>query len=286
MTNIDEALDPAIRSHLGNWPGQVAAGVVDRTGNTLIVGDLVTTFAWASVTKLLVALAMLVAVEEGVVGLEQPAGPSGSTLAHLLAHASGLPFEGCRPLAPPGRRRIYSNTGIEAAAAHLAAFSRMSFADYLRDGVLGPLDMRTTVFEGSPAYGASGTLRDLLKLGQEFLRPSIVSGSSWQQATDVAWPGLSGVLPGFGRQDPCDWGLGPEIRARKFPHWTGSLNSPSTYGHFGQAGSFLWVDPRAGLALAASSTAQFGTWAKEAWPALADEVLAAWARGTAEPGKP
>ncbi len=94
----------------------------------------------------------------------------------------------------------------------------------------------------------------------------------------MAWAGLDGVLPGFGRQGPCDWGLGPEIRGHKSPHWTGARNSPATFGHFGQSGSFLWVDPHAGLALAGLSGTSFGPWAKAAWPPLSDAVLRAAGR--------
>ena len=59
------------------------------------------------------------------------------------------------------------------------------------------------------------------------------------EATDVQFPGLTGVLPGFGVQRPNDWGLGFEIRDAKSPHWTGSANSGRTYGHFGQSGTFI-----------------------------------------------
>ena len=71
-----------------------------------------------------------------------------------------------------------------------------------------------------------------------------------------------GVLPGFGYQPHCDWGLGFEIRDRKAPHWTGSRNSPRTFGHFGQSGSFLWVDPEARVACASLADRDFGDWAK------------------------
>ena len=59
----------------------------------------------------------------------------------------------------------------------------------------------------------------------------------------MQFPGLVGVLPGFGRMDPNDWGLGFELRDAKSPHWTGARNSPRTFGHFGGSGTFLWVDP-------------------------------------------
>jgi CubicO group peptidase (beta-lactamase class C family) len=97
------------------------------------------------------------------------------------------------------------------------------------------------------------------------------------EATSVAFGGLAGVLPGYGRFDPCDWGLGFELKDAKVPHWTGASNASGTFGHFGQSGSFLWVDPVARVACAALSDRPFGAWAVESWPALADAVLEEWA---------
>jgi CubicO group peptidase (beta-lactamase class C family) len=279
-----------MESQLAAWPGPAAGGVVTgaQTGGASAItpalsvstGTVEEQFPWASVTKLLVALASLVAIEEGTVDLDAPAGPPGSTVAHLLAHASGLPFEGGTPVAPPARRRIYSNTGMELMAGHLGSAAGMPFDTYLRAGVLEPLGMHGTVLEGSPAHGAKGPLSDLLLLAREFLSPTLISPETLATATSVAWPGLAGVLPGFGRQNPCDWGLGPEIRDHKSPHWTGSRNSPATFGHFGQSGSFLWVDPVAQLAAAALGATPFDRWATKAWPAFSDAVLVA----CAEPG--
>jgi CubicO group peptidase (beta-lactamase class C family) len=265
------------------WPGAAAVGVVvgRASGPPRLVatyGPVEEIFRWASVTKLLVSLASLVAVEEGTVSLMDAAGPPGSTVCHLLSHASGLPFEGNVPVAPPGQRRIYSNTGMEMAAAYLETAASMPFGGYLRAGVLEPLGMGRTVVDGSPAHGARAPLVDLLALASELLAPTLISVGSLQKAASVAWPGLSGVLPGFGRYDPCDWGLGPEIRSQKSPHWTGKNNSPATFGHFGQSGSFLWVDPVVNIAVAGLSETAFGPWAKQAWPALADAVLAVLGR--------
>ncbi len=92
----------------------------------------------------------------------------------------------------------------------------------------------------------------------------------------MAFPGLAGVLPGFGRQNPNDWGFGVEIRDGKSPHWTGRRNSAQTFGHFGQSGTFLWVDPVAGLVLAFLGDRPFGPWATSAWPALSDAVVVAY----------
>jgi len=257
------------------WPVTAAAAGVTTADRTLATaGDGSRRFRWASVTKLLTALATLVAVEEGTVSLDAPAGPPGSTVRHLLAHASGLPFEGVTPIAPPARRRIYSNTGFEVLADAVAGGSEMAFADYLQSGVITPLALSTTTLTGSPAGGASGGLDDLLALGREFLRPRLIAAETMSQATQVQFPGLSGVLPGFGRQRPNDWGLGFELRDSKSPHWTGAANAKASFGHFGQSGSMLWVDPVAGLACAALADRDFGPWAAQAWPRLSDAVLA------------
>ena len=224
-------------------------------------------FAWASVTKLATAVAVLVAAEEGIVALDDPAGPPGSTLRHLLAHASGLPFEGDTPLVQPGTRRIYSNGGIELAAEHVAAAAEMPFAEYFEGVWRFPLG-------GSPAYGVEAPLESLVAVALELLSPSRLAAETLAEAAAVQFPGLAGVLPGFGRQEPNDWGLGLELRDGKSPHWTGARNSPGTFGHFGRAGGFLWVDPGAGVALACLTDLDFGDWAKDAWPELADAVLA------------
>lgn len=261
------------------WPvTRVAVGVVGRGSRVLATrGDTAQAFPWASVTKLGTTIAALVAVEEGTVALDDPAGPEGSTVRHLLAHASGLAPDRDESLAPPGRRRIYSNRGFDVLARVVADGAGMSFGDYLRAGVLDPLGMDATALAGSPASGATGPLDDLLRLGAELLAPSLVAPTTLAGATEVQFPGLSGVLPGYGRQDPCDWGLGFELRDGKSPHWTGTRNAPSTFGHFGRSGTFLWVDPVAGLACGCLTDRGFGPWAAAAWPALADGVLAAGA---------
>jgi CubicO group peptidase (beta-lactamase class C family) len=255
------------------WPVELAAvGVTDSSTTRDTYGDPAVSFPWASVTKLATALAALVSAEEGVLELDEPAGPPGSTIRHLLAHSSGLPPDGETPIAQPGTRRIYSNAGFELLAVIVGERAEMAFADYLRQAVIEPLGLSASL-DGSPASGISGTLDDLLTLGRELLAPRVVAPETLAEATGVAFPGLVGVLPGFGRMDPNDWGLGFELRDEKRPHWTGARNSPRTFGHFGQTGSFLWVDPDAGLACACLADRDFGDWAREAWPRLSDAVL-------------
>ena len=257
------------------WAAEHAAAGVVHGGHVVAEhGETEHVFRWASVTKLLTASAVLVAAEEGIVDLEEAAGPDGATVRHLLAHASGLPFEGEEPIARPGERRIYSNTGFELLAALVAERAEMPFAEYLRGAILHPLGMVGTELDGSPAAGLTGPLADLLLFARELLAPTFVAPETFAEATSVVFPGLAGVLPGIGRQEPLDWGLGFELKDGKTPHWTGSRNSPGTFGHFGGAGTFLWVDPDAGAALACLSDREFGDWALEAWPALSDAVLA------------
>ena len=269
---VSRALD-ALRQ-IDEWGADnAAAGAVSPEGVPVTHGPTLE-FRWASVTKLATALAVLIAAEEGVVDLDEPAGPPGSTVRHLLAHASGLPFEGETPIAEPGKRRIYSNTGFERLAAHVEAAAEIPFSEYLRAAVFEPLRMKAEL-RGSPASGAHGTLDDALRLGRELLRPSVVAPETLAEATTVQFPGLGGVLPGLGRLDPNDWGLGFELKNAKRPHWTGTRNSPRTFGHFGGSGTFLWVDPDADLALVALTDREFDDWALEAWPRLSDDVLSA-----------
>jgi CubicO group peptidase (beta-lactamase class C family) len=230
-------------------------------------GDVDRVFEWASVTKLATAVAVLVACEEGIVELDEAAGPPGATLRHLLAHASGLAFDEPATIAEPGRRRIYSNTGFELAAALVAERAEMPFGAYFEHVWGFPL-------AGSPASGVDAGLAELLTVARELLAPTRLSRELLDEAAAVQFPGLDGVLPGFGRMEPNDWGLGLELRDAKSPHWTGSLNSPRTFGHFGRSGTFLWVDPERGLALACLTDLTFGDWAKDAWPRLGDAVLA------------
>ena len=254
------------------WPGTAAVAVVgDGGGRSTGPADLV--LPWASVTKVLTAWAGLVAVEEGSVALDDPAGPPGATLRHLLAHASGLDPDTDAVRAAPGTRRIYSNRGIEVAAAHVQSATGVPWGTYLAEAVLEPLGLARTRLGGSAAHGASGPLSDLAAVAAELRSPTLVAPETAAAATTVTFPGLDGVLPGFGHQAPNDWGLGLELRGAKRPHWTATSGSPRTYGHFGRSGSFVWVDPDAGVACCGLSDAPFGPWAAQAWPALADAVL-------------
>lgn len=269
--------DLDLGSELAGWPvGSAAVAIIGDADVLASAGNLDTTYQWASVTKILTALTVLTSAQGS--DLDEPAGPPGATVRHLLAHASGLAFDSDATLAPPGRRRIYSNRGYEAAAEHAARRAAEAFPELLQRHVLGPLGMSATSLQGSPAADARGSVRDLTVLAGELLRPRVLSTEVVAAATTTAFPGLSGLLPGFGRQEHNDWALGCEVRDHKSPHWTAPDNSPATFGHFGRAGGFLWVDPDAAVACVSLSDTDFGAWSQEAWPRLSARVLQAYSR--------
>ena len=149
----------------GGWAGvpAVAAAVVGPDGvrETRAAGDARagSLFALASLTKPLVALAALVAVEEGALGLDDPVGShlpayasgarAGVTARHLLAHAAGLPESGPRGVPPldvelvhpPGTRRVYSNEGYAVLGELLTAATGIPHAAYVHQAVFEPLGM-------------------------------------------------------------------------------------------------------------------------------------------------
>jgi CubicO group peptidase (beta-lactamase class C family) len=262
---------------LGDWPvPAAAAAVIGPHGVLASHGDTERVFELASVTKPLVARAAHVAIEEGAVDLDTAAGPPGATIRHLLAHASGLAMQSNQVLAAPGARRIYSNQGFIVLAQSVERETGIEFGRYLAEGVCEPLGMSTTRLDGGASAagaGATSTVADLAAFAGDLLRPETVSGPLHAAATTVQFPGLDGVLPGYGVQRPNDWGLGFELRDTKSPHWTGARNSARTFGHFGQAGGFIWADPEIELALVVLTDRDFGEWALRPWPAISDAVI-------------
>ena len=241
-------------------------------------GDTEQVRLWRSVTKTITAAACVIAVQEGHVSLDDPAGPPDSTLRHLLSHCSGLWYESNRTLHPPGTRRAYSNYAIDEAGRHVARATGMDFGDWVQQRVLDPLGMTTVEWDGSPSVGAAGSMDDLALFAAEMLRPTLLEEQWHRAATTPQFPDLPGVMPGFGHQRPYPFGLGFEIRGHKSPHWTGSRNAPATYGHFGMRGSLFWVDPVADMALVVGTAHDICDAHRRVLPELSDAVLEEFAR--------
>lgn len=251
-----------LEKYLGSWPvNNVSAALVGSHNETL--GDADRVYELASVTKLLTAYAVLLAVEEGAFALDDAVGPENSTARHLLAHASGVGFASRQPEKPAGERRIYSSAGYEILAEHVEETTGISFPEYLRAGVFEPLGMTTARLVGSAGHGAEASLRDMCLFAQELLNPQLLAEASLREARTNQFGDLRGVVPGYGMQKPCPWGLGFEIKGNKFPHWTGEGMPEETVGHFGMAGTYLWVSDAQAMILLTDK--EFGDWAKPLW---------------------
>jgi CubicO group peptidase (beta-lactamase class C family) len=271
-----------------DWPvrsgGTVVLSAEDERFDWVPGTDEDRRFRIASVTKLMTSLATLVTVEAGKLALDDPvpAVADEVTVRHLLAHASGLPFEPGGAARPPGSRRVYSNVGYYRLAEVVAEAVGTPFADWLDQSVLRPLGMTGTRLDSwqgvpeNPAAGANATLADLALLASCLLDRGapVIGPELFAEAVSVQFPGLAGLVPGVGRFDPCDWGLGPELKDGKDPHWMGRRRSAASFGHFGGSGCFLWVDPEAGIAAAAVTDRPFDDdrWAMATWPAWSDQV--------------
>ena len=147
-------------------------------------------------------------------------------------------------MAEPGTRRLYSNAGFDVLAETLAKASGIPFAQYAAEAVFQPLGMAATSLDTAhrtPA-GAGGvsTVADLVRFAAELQAPRLLDASTVAGATrEVAFPGLNGVLPGFGHCKPER--LGPRLRdprpasrrtgparpARRGPSGTSASPAPS-----------------------------------------------------------
>ena len=231
-----------------------AAAVVAADGAVVAtIGDIDRQFRLASLTKVVVGLG---GDGRRRGGDDRPRRSGRSARLHAAPPARPcrrLPDRRRRADHRARRRRIYSNTGIElAAGGDRAARVGLSFADYLaRCGAQPPRHGRQRASRIAGAAGCVATADDLARLLAELQRPTLLSADGAREAVTIQFPTSAGIVPGVGRFDPCPWGLGIEIRGDKTPHWTGTTNSPATFGHFGAAGTMLWVDPVAGCGLVA-----------------------------------
>ena len=186
-------------------------------------------------------------------------------------------------MAKPGTRRIYSNAGFDVLGDHLAAVTGIACADYLRQALCEPLGPGRDR-AGRPAAPGRRVQRRRPRAGRGRAaapRPAAAPEHRGRAGHRAVPRAVRGACPGSAGRPHNDWGLGFEIRDSKSPHWTGSGNAPTTYGHFGRSGTFLWVDPVARLGLVVLTDTEFEQWAKDAWPPLADAVLRAYRRQNA-----
>ena len=138
-----------------------------------------------------------------------------------------------------------------------------------------PLGLASLEIEGSPAYSGRANAADLMVFARELAHPTLVSSELASSAQSVHFPELSGIVPGYGNYRPCPWGLGCEIKGDKQAHWTAPSSSGKTFGHFGQSGSFLWVDPHSAERAVFLGERPFGQWHHDHWGPLNEEIVRA-----------
>lgn len=244
-------------------------------------GDSETVYPWMSVSKLATARTVLGAVENGVASLDEILADQvylkdgqifeffgkGISLRHLLSHSAGLKFTEAEQVCPAGQRRIYSNLGYELAAALIEKRSGIEFERWIKTMLWEPLGIAAEL-RGSPAYGIWSNIHELARFAVEFGQGNLLSPVYQKAIFTPTFSDLKGILPGYGMQKPNPWGLGPEIRQQKCPHWTSSTCPPEVAGHFGQSGSFLWVNRRQQRGAVFLGAEAFGTEHKQLWPRL------------------
>jgi CubicO group peptidase (beta-lactamase class C family) len=258
-----------------SWGAEkLAVGVIDQTGALHVHGDTTHRFRLMSLSKLMLAWATLIAVEDSSISLDDAVGQEGCTVRHLLSHAGGYGFDQTVPNIGPGRRRIYCRrTSYELVAEYVAVKVDMDFGAYLNEAVFEPLGMSSTESRGSPAARIFSTISDLALFAAELRTPKLLARSTYIEATSPQFPHLKGRSPSVGSFDPCHWGLGPEILGVKSPHWMATRNSAVTFGHLGGTKHFIWIDPVANVACFALTEQNLGPEQLKMWPKFGDEVL-------------
>lgn len=212
-----------------------------RIGSDVVYayGDVDRAFPLALVTKPIIVWSMLVTVKRGLISLDNPADPEDPTIRRLLAHALGLPFGGCRPVAVPEKRRIYPNEGFDVLDGVIEAATGVGTVQWVREAIFGPLGMVTADIPSNPARTGVANASGVGLSGTELACPMLLSGSLAVLATLSQFPVFAGAVLGYGHFSPCLWGLDLEARGEESPHWTVPSTSPRTIGHFGQSDSFV-----------------------------------------------
>ena len=193
-------------------------------------------------------------LDEGVLDLDEPRRPTGLDLRHLLAHASGLAFD-----SRPGR---WPQPGVgdgstptaayELAVQHVESRARPAVrrsaggapavsARHGRDPAAGLTGARG---RGAGAPTWPGWRRAARPTAPDHRRGGDGLVARRTRGSRVCCRGSDGRSPTTGASESRCAASSPRTGRRRHA-------SPTSFGHFGQSGSFLWVDPTAGVACVA-----------------------------------
>jgi beta-lactamase class C len=237
--------------------------------------------------------------------LDDTAGPlpPGEDWPRLAARCLLTPLE-----RPPGTRVRYSNVGYGLLAIIVERTLGTDFAHALTDRVLQPLgvdgylgrlpnrsvvrvsDVRGTrvgtEFEpfntkywyraGLPWSGLLTTADGAIRLVNAFdpARTSLIRADTARRAIENQNEDLpGGFVPPLVWKSAW-WGLGPDLRDAKSPHWVPPSASPTTYGHTGASGNLVYHDPTRGVTwcILGTRTADNG-WLLLAGPSIASAIV-------------
>lgn len=209
----------------------------------------------------------------------------------------------------PGTVMIYSNVGYGLLAIAVERETGLPFPTALRRLVLDPLAVEGYLGEEPPRPPARiadvrgrhrGTEREpfnswfwrslalpwaglvttvdgaltLLRAYQgeppDFLTPATRADAVRNQVGDLR--GESGVL----RWEWSPWGLGPELRDAKTPHWAPIEAGPDSFGHAGASGCVAWAAPDHAVAYAfLAARVADGGWMVRGGPAIGAAIVQA-----------
>lgn len=187
----------------------------------------------------------------------------------------------------------YSNLGYGILGVLLERVTQRSCADALVDLVIQPLGIRAWLGDNpNETYAVIGDVR-----GRHRGTDLETYNSSFWRSLALPWGGLCtdahgalSLVQAFGSQsdmlsparrtdatsdyshqlaggfmkplmwEHSPWGLGPELRGTKYPHWVSSTYPQDSFGHSGASGMLAWYDPHSmfGFALLGARAADGG----------------------------
>jgi CubicO group peptidase (beta-lactamase class C family) len=117
------------------------------------------------------------------------------------------------------------------------------------------------------AHGAMTLVQAFLPSGS-FLSDELSSAATTDQTHGLAGGFMKPLWWEHGT-----WGLGPELRGHKTPHWVDASFPPHSFGHSGASGMIAWADPDNRLALAIlGARAADGGWLLRHGPTLTKAI--------------
>jgi CubicO group peptidase (beta-lactamase class C family) len=269
-----------VKQKIDLHPNIDSISYIGPDGEHGVIGKSQGRYRLASITKLLTTYVVADAVVGGFVGFEDlVASPQlkspDVTLQDLLSHSSGIRPDELQSI-DRHKKRIYTNEAFDLAGEFLISklgkdFKETTIGNLFEDGLNSFLGASFN-FEGTCSASATGTLEDLILLMNEMRNPTYLDFQTHKFLTTPFLPELEGILPGWGNFKRNTFGVGFEIRGNKQPHWTGSVSSPETFGHFGQSGAFIFHDPIKNVSACCLTNQDFSGWAKEEFPKLSNLI--------------